>query len=412
MLWARPMASRIQPTRWPRRCWTMRAPSSAAGIPNSGPRAMKSATNCCGGTRPATASPIVADPSSHTRPHAVHAARTQTRGAGSSCLTWAGRRRSCCRMRAALPTLVVVPEQRSPAPYRHRYGAGRLVRERPCPAGAAARRAERPTRVLGTIRPDPGSRWSARRPPARGLAVPAGRRPGGRGRTTLTPASVGPDGISRRVRASAERGRVQGPGRAEVDLGPRTLPVVLFSSAIRTGHPDRSAVISSPSVSPWIAPCRGPLIPPLMGPPTPPLMGPPGGGGPGVAGLGLFALVRRPASLRWSPPDRFIARRWASFVGPLRAKSWRADDWAGPTGRARIRAQSQKTNLRLRRHSHISTWRLSQGPQNRPAAPCPTAGGTCSSRGRLAIPLSLSQTAELAGDNDWAAVDDTAVPRR
>jgi hypothetical protein len=25
-----------------------------------------------------------------------------------------------------------------------------------------------------------------------------------------------------------------------------------------------------------------------------------------------------PATLRRSPPDRFIARRWASFVGPLR----------------------------------------------------------------------------------------------
>jgi hypothetical protein len=60
-----------------------------------------------------------------------------------------------------------------------------------------------------------------------------------------------------------------------------------------------------------------------------------------------------PASLRRSPPDRFIARRWASFVGPLRAE-WRADDWAVPAGRARIRAQSQKTNLRLRRYSHIS----------------------------------------------------------
>ena len=31
--------------------------------------------------------------------------------------------------------------------------------------GAAARRAERLTRVLGTIRPDPGSSWSPRRPP-------------------------------------------------------------------------------------------------------------------------------------------------------------------------------------------------------------------------------------------------------
>src|SRR4030095_10385072 len=55
-----------------------------------------------------------------------------------------------------------------------------------------------------------------------------------------------------------------------------------------------------------------------------------------------------------SPPDRFIARRWVSFVGPLRAKSWRADDSARPTVRARYGAQSQKTNLRLRRPSHIS----------------------------------------------------------
>ena len=52
------------------------------------------------------------------------------------------------------------------------------------------------------------------------------------------------------------------------------------------------------------------------------------------AGLGLFALRRR-------PPDRLIARRWASFVGPLRAKLWRADDWAGPAGRVRIRASEK-----------------------------------------------------------------------
>jgi hypothetical protein len=31
------------------------------------------------------------------------------------------------------------------------------------------------------------------------------------------------------VRASAERGRVQGPGRAEADLDPRTLSAVLFA---------------------------------------------------------------------------------------------------------------------------------------------------------------------------------------
>jgi hypothetical protein len=39
----------------------------------------------------------------------------------------------------------------------------------------------------------------------------------------LTPGAFGPDGISRRVRASAERGRVQGPGRAEADFGPQTV---------------------------------------------------------------------------------------------------------------------------------------------------------------------------------------------
>ena len=38
-----------------------------------------------------------------------------------------------------------------------------------------------------------------------------------------------------------------------------------------------------------------------------------------------FETVLVPTRSR-SPPDRFIARRWASFVGPLRAKSWRADD--------------------------------------------------------------------------------------
>src|SRR4029450_10117857 len=51
------------------------------------------------------------------------------------------------------------------------------------PVGAAARRAERPTRVLGTIRPDPGSRWSARTPPDAPSAVPAA---GARGRVTTT----------------------------------------------------------------------------------------------------------------------------------------------------------------------------------------------------------------------------------
>ena len=56
-------------------------------------------------------------------------------------------------------------------------GAG----ERPRPAGAAARRAERPTRVTGTIRPDPGSRWSPRsRQPPLGRLSCRRRRRGGR----------------------------------------------------------------------------------------------------------------------------------------------------------------------------------------------------------------------------------------
>src|SRR4029453_2011055 len=58
-----------------------------------------------------------------------------------------------------------------------------------------------------------------------------------------------------------------------------------------------------------------------------------------------------PATLRRSPPDRFIARRWASFVGPLWAKSWRADDLAGPAGRGRDRAPSPETPFWLLPHS-------------------------------------------------------------
>jgi hypothetical protein len=51
---------------------------------------------------------------------------------------------------------------------------------------------------------------------------------------------------------------------------------------------------------------------------------------------------------------QFNTHKAASFVGPLRAKSWMADGSAGPSGRTRYRAQSQKTNLRLRRHFPIS----------------------------------------------------------
>jgi hypothetical protein len=64
-------------------------------------------------------------------------------------------------------------------------------------------------------------------------------------------------------------------------------------------------------------------------------MGPPGVGAWEPASARLRWC---PATPRWSPPDRQNARRWASFVGPLRADSWRADDRAGPAGRARHRA--------------------------------------------------------------------------
>jgi hypothetical protein len=43
-------------------------------------------------------------------------------------------------------------------------------------------------------------------------------------------------------------------------------------------------------------------------------------------GRGEVSLDAFPATLRWSPPDRFIARRWAFFVGPLRANKRRTDD--------------------------------------------------------------------------------------
>ena len=108
----------------------------------------------------------------------------------------------------------------------------------------------------------------------------------------MTPAAWRAGWYSRRVRASAERGRVQGPGRAEADLGPRTLPAELFPSVIPNALLTAQQRFRGPLTSPRIGPPRGPLIPPLMGPPTPPLMGPPGGGGPGGVGLGAFQQVR------------------------------------------------------------------------------------------------------------------------
>ena len=177
------------------------------------------------------------------------------------------------------------------------------ARQRPRPAGAAARRAERPTRIIGTIRPDPGSSWSARRPPAvPGPSQLAGA--GGRGRTSLRPGAFGPDGISRWVRASAERGRVQGPGRAEADLCPWILPVALLTLAIPSGPPSGSTAIFRPL---WTSPDRSPDHPPDPSPdgsPNPsPDWVPPGVGD-----------LREPASacLRWSDaPLRYVGVRLA-----------------------------------------------------------------------------------------------------
>jgi hypothetical protein len=65
---------------------------------------------------------------------------------------------------------------------------GRRVRERPRPADAAARRAERPTPVTRDHPARPGVKVEPPQPPVGRLAV-QGRRRRRRGGTTLTPAA-------------------------------------------------------------------------------------------------------------------------------------------------------------------------------------------------------------------------------
>jgi hypothetical protein len=48
----------------------------------------------------------------------------------------------------------------------------------------------------------------------------------------LDPGRLRAGWYSRWARASAERGRVQGPGRAEADLGPRAFPVARNSYSL------------------------------------------------------------------------------------------------------------------------------------------------------------------------------------
>jgi hypothetical protein len=107
------------------------------------------------------------------------------------------------------------------------------VRQRPRSAGIAARRAERPTR---------GPRDRPARARGQGGA-PAGRparprRPWGRPRTNDLAAGRSWTGwYSRRAGASAERGRVQGPGRAEADPSPGRPVQGVHRAASARGRP-------------------------------------------------------------------------------------------------------------------------------------------------------------------------------
>jgi hypothetical protein len=60
-----------------------------------------------------------------------------------------------------------------------------------------------------------------------------------------------------------------------------------------------------------------------------------------------------PATVCWSPPDRFIARRWASFLGPLRGEIVEGGRLGGLRAGRRMRAQLKKTRMRC--HSRIRT---------------------------------------------------------
>ena len=220
--------------------------------------------------------------------------------------------------------------------------------------------------------------------PTRGQAgAPAGRQEplepsqlagaGGRGGTSLTPASVGPGGISRRVRASAERGRVQGPGRAEADLGLRAVPVRLLPSVIAEQPP-----------GPHLRRFSAPRLPPDGSPDHPPDPSPDGSPNPSPDGSpwGWGTWGRRPRTVPAGQDARGAGSRakTARDPAPLRYVGVRPIDSSpvdGPpssahsgrnsggrtihpalrAGRA-YRAQSQKTNLRLRRHSPISMCRL------------------------------------------------------
>ena len=121
---------------------------------------------------------------------------------------------------------------------------------------------------------------------------------------------------SRRVRASAERGRVQGPGRAEADLGPRTVTAALFPSAIPTGPPDRSTAISQTPRRSLDGSLQGSPDPSPDGSPNPSPDGSPRGWGtcgrrprPVCAGQTLRGAGSRAKTARDPAPLRYVGVR-------------------------------------------------------------------------------------------------------
>jgi hypothetical protein len=118
------------------------------------------------------------------------------------------------------------------------------------------------------------------------------------------------------------RGRFRPLDRPPLRYSRMQFRPTLLTARQRFLGPSRPPRIS-PRRGPRISPRSGPLIPPLMGPPTPPLMGPPGGGGPAVAGLGSFPLVRTLAGQGHGQKPPVTLPRYATLesVWPIESPS-------------------------------------------------------------------------------------------
>jgi hypothetical protein len=151
----------------------------------------------------------------------------------------------------------------------------------------------------------------------------------------------------RRVRASAERGRVQGPGRAEADLGPRTFPVALLLPAIPYGLYDAQQRFPGVREPPQIGPPRGPLIPPLMGPPR------------GAGDLEEPASVRLPwsdATLRRSPPRSTHRPSMGLLRRPTPGEIVEGGRFSRPCGPGALSHASQKPVCGFAAIPHFNLW--------------------------------------------------------